>query len=88
MKLVRGNREHGNLESTFRTIRRATSEDSDHRCKGSQILPFVVTNRHINFSSWSDYKFLVKYITVSVKVLHAASDLGLHCLLMPVCPNT
>ena len=30
MKLVRGNREHGNLENTFRTIRRATSEDSDH----------------------------------------------------------
>ena len=25
----------------YRT-RRATSEDSDHRCKGSQILPFVV----------------------------------------------
>ena len=30
MKLVRGNREHGNLENTFRTIRHATSEDSDH----------------------------------------------------------
>ena len=30
MKLVRGNREHGNLENTFRTIRRATSEDLDH----------------------------------------------------------
>ena len=30
MKLVRGNREHGNSENTFRTIRRATSEDSDH----------------------------------------------------------
>ena len=80
MKLVRGNREHGNLENTFRTIRRATSEDSDHRCKGSQILPFVVTNRHVNSSSWSDYKSLVKYITISVKVLH--------CLLRPVCPNT
>ena len=30
MKLVRGNREHGNSENTFRTIRRATGEDSDH----------------------------------------------------------
>ena len=30
MKLVRGNREHGNSENTFRTIRRATSEDFDH----------------------------------------------------------
>ena len=30
MKIVRGNREHGKLENTFRTIRRATSEDSDH----------------------------------------------------------
>ena len=30
MKLVRGNREHGNLENTFRTIRRAASENSDH----------------------------------------------------------
>ena len=30
IKLVRGNREYGNLENTFRTIRRATSEDSDH----------------------------------------------------------
>ena len=30
MKLVRGNREHGNLENTFRTIRCATSEDTDH----------------------------------------------------------
>ena len=29
-KLVRWNREHGNSENTFRTIRRATSEDSDH----------------------------------------------------------
>ena len=41
------------------------------RCKGSQILPFVVTNRHVNSSSWRDYKSLVKYVTVSVKVLHA-----------------
>ena len=68
MKLVRGNREHGNSENTFRTIRRATSEDSDH-------LPmqrlFVVTNRHVNSSSWRDSKSLIKYITVSVKVLHA-----------------
>ena len=30
MKLVRGNREQGNLENTFRTIRRAIREDSDH----------------------------------------------------------
>ena len=30
MKLVRGNRKHGNLGNTFRTIRRATSEDPDH----------------------------------------------------------
>ena len=30
MKLVRGNREHGNSENSFRTIRRATSEDFDH----------------------------------------------------------
>ena len=30
MKLVKGNREHGNLENTFRTVRRATIEDSDH----------------------------------------------------------
>ena len=30
MKIVRGNRVHGNLENTFRTIRHATSEDSDH----------------------------------------------------------
>ena len=30
MELVRGDREHGNLENTFRTIKRATSEDSDH----------------------------------------------------------
>ena len=30
MKLVRGNREHGNLENIFRTIRSTTSEDSDH----------------------------------------------------------
>ena len=30
MKLVRGNKEHGNLENSFRTIRCATSEDSDH----------------------------------------------------------
>ena len=29
MKLVRANREHGNTENTFRTIRHATSEDSD-----------------------------------------------------------
>ena len=71
MKLVRGNRENGNLENTFMTIRRATSEDSDHRCKGSQILPFVLTNRHVKSSSWSDYKSLVKYITVSVTVLRA-----------------
>ena len=30
MELVRGNREHGNSENTFRTIRCATSEDFDH----------------------------------------------------------
>ena len=30
MKLVRGNREHGNSDNTFRTVRHATSEDSDH----------------------------------------------------------
>ena len=30
MKLVRQNREHGNLDNTFGTIRGATSEDSDH----------------------------------------------------------
>ena len=29
MKLIWGNKEHGNLENTVRTIRRATSEDSD-----------------------------------------------------------
>ena len=52
-----------------RTIRRATIEDSDHLpMQGRQILPFVVTNRHVNSSSWRDYKSLVKYITVSVKV--------------------
>ena len=62
------------------------------RCKGGQILPVVVTNRHVhvNFSSRRDYKSLVKYITVSVKVQmrSVASDLGLHCLLRHVCPNT
>ena len=63
------------------------------RCKGGQILPVVVTNRHVhvNFSSRRDYKSLVKYITVSVKVHQmrsVASDLGLHCLLRHVCPNT
>ena len=30
MKLVRGNRENEKLENTFRTIKHATSEDSDH----------------------------------------------------------
>ena len=30
MKLVGRNREHGNLDNTFRTIRRVTSEDSGH----------------------------------------------------------
>ena len=30
LHVVRGNREHGNLENIFRTIRRATSEDSDY----------------------------------------------------------
>ena len=53
------------------------------RCKGGQVLLFVVTNRHVNSSSWRDYKSLVKYIAISVKVqmCSAASDLGLHCLL-------
>ena len=67
MKLVRWDREHGSLENIFRTIRRVTSEDSDHL----QILPFVITNRHVNSSSWRDYKSLVNYITVSVKILCA-----------------
>ena len=59
------------------------------RCKDGQILPFVVTNGHVNSSSWGDYKSLVKYITLSVKVYmrSAASDLGLHCLLRPVSLN-
>ena len=62
----------GNMEHTFRTIRRATSEDSDHLLmQGQSVLPFVVTNRHVNSSSWRNYESLVKYITVSVKVLHA-----------------
>ena len=59
------------MEHTFRTIKRATSEDSDHLPMHSQILPFVVTNRHVNSSSWRNYKSLVKYITISIKVLHA-----------------
>ena len=52
MKLVRGNREHGNLENSFKTIRRETSEDSDQLpMQGDQILPIVVTNKHVNSSS-------------------------------------
>ena len=71
MKLARGEQGTGNLEKTFRTIRRATSEDSDHLpMQGQSDLPFVVTNWHVNSSSWRDYKSLVKYITVSVKILH------------------
>ena len=58
------------------------------RCKGSQILPFVVANRHVKSSSWRDYKSLVKYIIFSEGLkCFAASDLGLNCLLRPVCPN-
>ena len=33
MELVRGNREHGNLENILRSIRHATNEDSDHLLK-------------------------------------------------------
>ena len=65
MKLVRG--EHGNLENAFSTIRRATSEDSDHLLMQGQS-DFAVCD---NTGTWRDYKSLVKYITVSVKVLHA-----------------
>ena len=55
----------------LRTIRRATSEDSDHLPMQGQSDFAVCANRHVNSSSWRDYKSLVKYITVSVKVLHA-----------------
>ena len=61
------------------------------RCKGGQILPFVVTNGHVNSSSWRDYKSLVKIhhrFSEGFYMRSAASDLGLHCLLRPVCPNT
>ena len=92
MKLVRRNREHRYLENTFRIIDvRPVKTQIIFRCKDGQILLFVVTNRHVNSSSWRDYKSLVKYIMVSMKVLLAfcgISDLGLHCLLRPVCPNT
>ena len=87
MELVRGNREHGNLETLL-----GHKTQIIIRCKGGQILPVVVTNRHVhvNVSSRRDYKSLVKYITVSVKVQmrSVASDLGLHCLLRHVCPDT
>ena len=50
------------MENTFRTIRRATSEDSDHLPMQGQS---VVANRHVNSSSWRNYKSLVKYISFS-----------------------
>ena len=65
MKLVRGGT--GNMEHTFRTIRRATSQDSDHLLMQGQS-DFAVCG---NKQAWRDYESLVKYITVSVKVLHA-----------------
>ena len=60
------------MEHTFRTIRRATSEDSDHLLMQGQSDFAVCGNKQArNSSSWRDYESLVKYITVSVKVLHA-----------------
>ena len=70
MKLFRWNREHGNSENLFRTIRRATSEDSDHLpmqgqsdctvCGNKQACKLVLGEFPNNW-----------FITVSVKVLHA-----------------
>ena len=56
MKVVRGNREHGNLENTFRTIRGVTSEDSDHLPMQRQLDFAICSNKqHVNSSSWRDY---------------------------------
>ena len=49
MKLLRGNREHGNLETLLEQYDvRPVKTQIIFRCKGGQILPFVVTNRHVN----------------------------------------
>ena len=50
-------------------LRPATSEDSDHLpMHWPSDFAILVTDMHVNSSSWRDYKSLVKYITVSVKV--------------------
>ena len=67
MKLVRGEQGTWKFGKHFRTIRHATSEDSDHLLMQGQS-DFAVCG---NTGTWRDYKSLVKYITVSVKVLHA-----------------
>ena len=56
------------MEHTFRTIRPATSEDSDHLLMQGQSDFAVCGNKR---ECWRDYEPLVKYITVSVEVLYA-----------------
>ena len=71
MQLVRGNREHGNSENTFRTIRRATSEDFDHLPMQGQSDFAVCGNKQAcKLQFLESFQIMVKYITVSVKVLH------------------
>ena len=58
MKLILGNRDHGNSEITLRTIRRVRPVKTQiiFPCKGGQSLLFVVTDMHANSSSWRNYK--------------------------------
>ena len=67
MKLVRGNKEHGNLENTFRTIRCMTSKDSDHPPMQGRS-DFVVCGDKQACKLQFLERSLVKYITVSVEV--------------------
>ena len=62
----------GNMEHTFRTIRRATSEDSDHLLMQGQSDFAVCGNKQAcKLQFMERLQIVVKYITVSAKVLHA-----------------
>ena len=68
LKLVRGNKKNGTLENTFRAIRRATSEDSDHLpMHGQSDFAICGDKQACKLQFLERLQISVKFITVSVK---------------------